>query len=302
MGRATSCILPLLLAAVSTGCGTSPTLATYRGDDRLETFRQADFVRVFRIHVPTRTAKGPAFPLVLALHGTGQTSEILQTDTGLDQAADSAGFIVVYLEAAVGGWDITGSLANLGLDELAYVRQVIRRVDELYVVDLNRVIAVGLSNGGVFAQYLACHLSDRVMGFVSVSASMPKVMADECTPTRPISALYILGTADPEFPVDGDALVRSADATLDVWRQNARCDGSRSRSAFPDVPGDGTTAWWSRYRPCANGAVVWLDSIVGGGHVWPGSVVPDPPSRGPSTLDLSANAEISRFLRATTRE
>jgi polyhydroxybutyrate depolymerase len=284
------------------GCGDSPVMATYQGDDRLESFMQADFTRIYRVHVPDRPQLGPAAPLVLAFHGVGQTSEQMKAQSGLDQMADAAGFIVVYLEAAMGAWDVFESLTFLGLDELGYVREVIERVDRAEVIDRERVIAVGLSNGGVFAQQLGCKLSGELAGFVAVAASMPKLMAESCNPTDPISALYVLGTADTFFPVTGGSALLSVDATLQQWAASNGCDGARERAAWPDVADDGTRAWWSRYRSCDGGTQVWLDSIVGGGHAWPGSLVPAPQAFGPTSRDISANAEIVRFLEAIRRD
>ena len=53
----------------------------------------------------------------------------------------------------------------------------------------------------------------------------------------------------------------------------------------------------SSYRSCDDNTVVALDSIVGGGHAWPGALVPAPESFGPTSRDISANEEIARFLR-----
>lgn len=292
----------LLLAILSlSGCGASPILATYEGDDRIESFMQADFTRFFRVHVPRRTELGPAAPLVLAFHGSSQNSEQLQAQTGLDRAADEGGFIVAYLEAPMGAWDVFDNLGGLGLDDLAYVREVINRVDRAYVMDRRRVIAVGLSNGGVFSQQLGCKLADEIAGFVSVAASMPRLMAEECAPSRPVSALYLLGTADPFFPVTGSNVLLPVDSTMHVWAQVNGCPASRSRAALPDLFEDGTVVYRSRYWPCSDGVRTELDSIVGGGHAWPSSVIAAPSSFGPTSLDISANDEIIRFLETIPR-
>lgn len=271
-------------------------MATYDADDRLESFMQADFNRIFWVHVPDRPEPGPAAPLVLAFHGSGQGAESFRALTGLDAVADREGFIVVYLQAAMGDWDIFDSIDFLGLDEIGYVREVIERVERTNVIDSRRIIAVGLSNGGVFSQQLGCKLADRLAGFVSVAASMPRLMAAQCTPSRPISALYVLGTADGFFPVGGSSTVLSTDATVGFWATANRCNGRRLRTMVPDREDDGTTVYRGQYYSCRNGTRTELDSIVGGGHAWPGGVVPAPAGFGPSSRDISANAEIVRFL------
>src|SRR5690606_2445805 len=129
----------------------------------------------------------PLAPLVLALHGYGQNSRDFRAVTGLDAAADRHGFIVAYLQAAMGAWDIFGGLGNLGLDDVDYVRQVIDRVSRNHPIDEDRIVVVGLSNGGVFAQRLACVMSTRIAGFVSVAATMPHLLAEQCRVDVPVS-------------------------------------------------------------------------------------------------------------------
>ncbi len=283
------------------GCDDGPVMATYAGEDRMESFMQANFTRFFNVHVPERAELGPAAPVVLAFHGTSQTGELLRQQSGLDAMADAEGFIVVYLEAAMGAWDIFGDLGFLGLDELGYVREVIERVDRAYVIDERRILAVGLSNGGVMAQQLACKLSDRIAGIVVVAATMPRRIANECEASRPVSALYVMGTADPFFPAAGNSVLLSMGETVEFWGRVNGCSGQRIRADVPDVPGDGTTVFLSWYRPCRDGVRTGLDSIVGGGHTWPGGAVPGPPSFGPTSRDISANAEIARFAKGIPR-
>lgn len=291
-------ILILTGTVVLAGCGQSATLATYQGEDWQDSFFQADFNRYYNVHVPERATAGPLAPLVLALHGYGQSSRDFRTSTGLDAAADQHGFIVAYLQAAMGAWDVFGGLGNLGLDDVEYVRQVIDRVSRRHPIDEDRIVVVGLSNGGVFAQRLACLMPNRVAGFVSVAASMPQLLADECRPDGKVSAFYLLGTADTQFPVDGNETLLSVDAMMNVWARTNGCSGRRRSAALPDRHDDGTLVYWSRYDQCDDDMRTWLDSIVGGGHAWPDAVIPVSERFGPTSRDVSANDEIARFLAA----
>ncbi len=272
-------------------------MATYKGDDQVVTFMQANYERFYRVHVPVRAELGPAAPLVLAFHGSGQTGEQLRALSGLDQAADAAGFIVVYPEAAMGNWDVFGSV-GFGLDELAFVREVIDRVTRTYVVDDRRIIAVGLSNGGVMAQQLGCKMADRIAGFVAVAASLSYFQAQDCHPSQPVSALFLLGTEDPFFPVAGNTTLLSFDATMQFWANVNACPGGRTSTVKPDIADDGTRVYWSRYHTCRDGARTELDSIVGGGHRWPDAttLVSVGGGLGITSQDISANDEIVRFL------
>ncbi|HRP08531.1 MAG TPA: PHB depolymerase family esterase [Gemmatimonadales bacterium] len=292
--------IPVLAVALA-ACGESATLATYQGEDRMESFWQTNFNRYYNIHVPERQVAGPVAPLVLALHGYGQNSRDFRASTGLDAAADQHGFIVVYLQAAMGAWDIFGGLGNLGLDDIDYVRRAIDQVTRLYPVDEDRIVAVGLSNGGVFAQQLACKLSNRIAGFVSVAATMPHLLADECAADRPVNAFYLVGTADTQFPFEGNETLLSFDGMMSAWARTNGCGGRRNSAAIPDRAEDGTRVYWSRYDKCDNGVRTWMDSIVGGGHAWPDAVIPPGERFGPTSRDINANDEIARFLQGLRR-
>lgn len=288
----------LLIASsliIAVGC-QSPTLATYRAEDWTGTFRQADFTRFYNVHVPERAEPGPVAPLVLAFHGVGQNGRDFRTLTRLDEAAAEYGFVVVYLEAAMGAWDIYGDLATLGLDEPGYVRRVIDEVSERHVIDENRIIAVGLSNGGVFAQRLACEMSHRISGFVSVSATLVRRVATECSVEQPVNAYYIAGSDDQHFPVDGNNVLHSVDDAMRFWASHNNCDRGTSHSQSADRVDDGTLVVHRRYRDCDDGGRVWLDSVVGGGHTWPGSGRPPSQANGITSEEVSASQQIGRFL------
>lgn len=298
----TSHARPLLAIALVAAIGCqSPTQASYRQEDWMATFRQADFTRVYHVHVPERAEPGPLAPLVLAFHGVGQNARTFRELTQLDLAAAEHGFIVAYMQAAMGAWDVYGDLHTLGLDEMDYVRRVIDEVSRRHPIDSDRIIAVGLSNGGVFSQRLGCAMSHRVAGFVSVSATLVQRIAAECGAERPLGAYYIAGTADHHFPIDGNNVLHSIDEAMQFWAGRNGCDGGRSSSQLADSFDDGTVVFHGRYDGCDDGSRVWLDSIVGGGHTWPGSGAGPSPANGITSAEISANARIGRFLAGLGR-
>ncbi len=283
-----------LLAACS---GPLPTTATYEGGDYLYEMQIQQIIRSYRVHVPAR-GPGPPMPMILAFHGSSQTAEGLKIQTGLDAAADRAGVIVVYVQSAIGIWDVTGDLAiPYGLDDIDFVHRVLDRVESDFVVDPGRVIAVGLSNGAVFVQRLGCVIPERIRGFVAVEGTLIRRIPRECPPGPPVSALFLSGTEDPFFDVHGDGTIFSVDSTMDFWARRAHCLPPRVSVQLPDTAHDGTVVWQSNYSRCASRTVrVILDSIVGGGHGWAGAAHPPGPAFGPTTRNLSANDAIIRFL------
>jgi polyhydroxybutyrate depolymerase len=288
-------LIPIALMLV--GCGSEPTAVTYGGGDYVEMVRVGLNDRFYRVHVPASLTPGHPAPLILAYHGVGINAMQMEGHTGLDAVTDSAGIITVYPESALGFWDTDGELADMGIDDVAFTLKIIDRVSSAVAVDRDRILAVGLSNGASFVQRLGCVLADRILGFVSVSGTMFRVVANDCHPQRPVSALYILGTDDTFFPPDGSETLLPIDSTMAVWARQGDCTGSRRTEMLPDTAGDGTVAYHSVYPMCTAGVHVELDSIAGAGHGWPGARRPlNPDVIGVTSRNLSANHEIVRFL------
>jgi polyhydroxybutyrate depolymerase len=284
------------LGAALPSCGSLPTTASYVGGDYTIEFPDPNIPRRFNVHIPAR-GKGPAMPVILAFHGSSQTAEGLELQTGLTAAADAAGAIVVYPASALGVWDVTGDLTDYGFNDLTFVNRLLDRVEQDFVIDQKRVIAVGLSNGAVFVQRLACEMSDRLAGFVAVEGTLIRRLGKDCPPGVSTNALYLLGTADPFFALQGDATLFPIDSTLLFWANRAGCRSPRVSVQLPYTAHDGTTVWRSSASGCGKHKLqVTLDSIVGGGHGWAGAVNPPSTAFGVTTRNLSANAAILRFL------
>jgi polyhydroxybutyrate depolymerase len=285
---------------VMLGCGPLPTSARYAGGDFVVEFPDPAIPRSYRVHVPERGI-GPPMPVVLAFHGSSQTAAGLEMQTGLDAVADREGVIVVYPQSALGVWDVTGDLADYGFNDIDFVNRLLDRLAQDYVVDQRRVVAVGLSNGAVFVQRLACEMPDRIAGFVAIEGTLLRRLARDCPVGGETSALYLLGTSDPFFGLNGDATLLPIDSTMGFWAARAHCRTPRRSVPLPDTAHDGTTVWQSSYPGCGQrNIVVELDSIVGGGHAWAGATHPPGPAFGATTRNLSANEEIIRFLNSAT--
>ena len=289
-----------LVCSSLAACAGAPTLATYEGRDTRGSMVMGTWTRSYIVHVPTRTTVGPLAPLIIVFHGLGQSATQLQQQTGLDEVADRAGFIVVYPEAAIGQWDVTGDFVDtFGFDDIAFARALIQRMSDGYVINPRRIYAVGLSNGAVFAQRLACEVTDKIAGFIAVAGTLSRPARDNCFPSQPVSGLYIIGSKDTQFPVGGNSVVLSVDSTMTFWGKQNHCAERGTRATLPDTAHDGTLAYRSRFLDCIDGGAIELDSIANGGHSWPGQVNPANANAAAATSrNLSANEEIRRFVMA----
>src|SRR4051794_18596982 len=168
--------LALVLALV-TGGGDDSSSATAAGDTTTHAQRLAapagctppapgdhrvtvdrDRVPVV-LHVPPGRAKDRR-PLVLVLHGAGQTWHDIATYTDYSRLADRRGFLVAYPSAKERRfWNISTRAG--GADDLGHLRRVITTLTGAAAcADPARVGVTGVSNGGGMSALLACRAAD----------------------------------------------------------------------------------------------------------------------------------------------
>jgi polyhydroxybutyrate depolymerase len=202
-------------------------------------------------------------PLVIALHGYTLNATWMESNTGFDQEAARAGFVVVYAQGIKNSWNAGTCCGHNTGDDVAFIRMLIDRLVGDDDVDARRVFVTGMSNGAAMAQRVACELADQVTAVASVSGSL---LVDSCLPSRPISLLEIHGTDDSVIPFSGGftAGLGEFPSTMSVMETWERVDGC---SDSPVATRSGITAI-SSWGGCSGGAVVALDAISGGKHVW----------------------------------
>lgn len=249
--------------------------------------------RTYRVFVPPTLDQSRPAPLLVVLHGGGNTVDSTVTTLMFDREASTWGFITAYPEGTRLEWNAgfcCGSAPSRNVDDVSFLSRLLDTIEAGHDVDRTRVFFVGVSNGAMLAYRFACEHADRVTAVGSVAGSM---RVDGCNPSRPVSTIELHGTADPLVPYAGGkpdapeaagaAPYDSAPAVAGRWAQADAC------APTPAVHGDGpvTTDTWSR---CARGASVSLVSVEGGGHTWFG------PGLGPADGALDATDVIWRFF------
>ncbi|MGH9265920.1 MAG: alpha/beta hydrolase family esterase [Acidimicrobiales bacterium] len=246
--------------------------------------------RTYRLYTPPDVEHEGPVPLVLALHGSGNSAESLVDASELDEAASAGGFIVAYPEAVGllwnGGFCCTGGRGDPGSD-VRFLGEVISDISGVRQVDQARIYAVGVSAGGVMAHRLGCDLAGRLAGVGAIAASM---VLEDCAPTRPVSVIVVHGTADGIVPYEGGRILGGA--TRPAPPAPAVAERWASLDACPDAPvtevrGAVTRGTWSG---CAGGARVRMVTVEGGGHNW------FLPVYGPPNGALDATAAITEFF------
>lgn len=116
---------------------------------------------------------------------------------GLNAVTDPRGWLVVAPDGIDHRWhDGREDIAD-GIDEVAFIRQLIDDVARRAPVDLDRVFATGISNGAMMSGRLACEVSDRIAAVAQVAGTLGVATEAACRPSRPVSVLVVAGTADP---------------------------------------------------------------------------------------------------------
>lgn len=242
--------------------------------------------RTFRLYVPGPDAPRP-MALVFVLHGGGGTGigMVRMTGDGFRGIAERDGAIVVYPDGVERQWndgrkDFSSRAHSENIDDVGFISRLIDRIAEEHAVDLGRVYATGISNGGMMSFRLGCGLSERLAAIAPVVANMPVDLIGDCAPAAPVSVLVTNGTEDPLIPFGGGhvvsprrsrGLVTSADDSLAFWARHNGCHAQPDVTILPDrAPGDRTHVERSVWTNCSAGVSVTLNKIVGGGHTWPG--------------------------------
>lgn len=308
MSGATGRVLTLLacgLALLTVGCRPEPTPAA-----GITTFTLDGLERSYTVHVPPGLSPDARPPVLLALHGGGGSAAQFASSSDLDRVADERGFVVVYGQGTSWGratlpvWnagDCCGQAvdAQQAVDDVAYAREVIRRVAADHAIDPTRVFVTGMSNGAMMAERLACEAADVFAGAASVAGVL---QVPRCAPSRPVPLLLIHGTDDPAVPYRGgtgsglgrvEAMPTEQD--LAGWAERNACAGPLVTEPVPALPDEnGRTVDLLSYSGCA--APVALYRINGGIHEWPGGRIDGPLNGGEVTTAIHASDAVADFF------
>ena len=251
---------------------------------------------VVRRYVSMRpTSLSSNAPVLLMLHATGITPEVMASLTEVADYAATQGFWAV-LPAAVGGvWK--DDPRTSGLDDVNFVNALIAQLVS-QGANPARIYVSGFSNGGFMATRLACTASDKIAAFGIVAATTRTGVSSTCgTPvSRPKT--WFVGTADTIVPILGALDLRSADSTMAFWNGLQGCGGVIANSIPNKVATDGTTVQQVRYTGCARGVENQMYTITGGGHAWPGGLAS---VTGVISQDIKATGLIWNFVRGYQR-
>lgn len=172
--------------------------------------------------------------LFLGFHGGGGNAALFATRPGLAEALYAMGQGSVFPQAINHWCDGRLPLESGWPADLEFVEHLIRNAGPMPLG------LVGLSNGAMFAQRLACELLPAPRALAMVMAAMPVDYLHEAPAGAPVHVMLAPSPVDAVFPWGGGSMlyidnetpggeVLSADDTLAFWLRRNRATGVQPR-------------------------------------------------------------------------
>jgi polyhydroxybutyrate depolymerase len=271
--------------------------------------------RTYRLYVPANAATRPSLPLILVLHGGGGAGVgmIGLTKGSFHTLADREGALIAYPDALNNNWndgrdDFQSKSHTARVDDVGFLRALVKDLRQRFPVDPTRVYATGASNGGMMSIRLACEAADLFAAVAPVIGSLPAGLADSCRPARPIGVVMMNGTEDRLVPYDGGVVLQRRGSVLgveDTARRFAAANGCAAQPVTETLPDrdseDGTQATRIAYSGCAVGGGMVLYRVEGGGHTWPMGAPYAPRLAGRVSQEIDGTAVIWDFFQRYRR-
>ncbi len=230
-----------------------------------------NITRSFLVHTPPGFTTAQQLPVVFNLHGYGSDAAQEEFYSRMSETSDANNFIVVYPNGLNNSWNSGFTLPyNSSPDDVGFISKIIDTLVTLYNIDLNRVYACGMSNGGYQSYRMGCDLENRIAAIASVTGVISSLTAFYCNnQSRKVPVLHIHGTMDPLVLYNGSAGSESVEATVSFWVNGNLCSAASDTFHYPDIDvTDSSTVERIHYTNCGDGSEVMFYKITDGGHTW----------------------------------
>lgn len=253
--------------------------AAVDGDAAMDLPRILGGDRPARVIVPPDYDASETWPVVILLHGYSASGIAQDAYFRMSQTAREQGFLLLRPDGTTdaGGnrfWNATARCCDFGgtgVDDVAYLREILAELAMHYNVDADRVYLVGHSNGGFMSYRMACDASDVITAIASL-AGATWTDAGRCgDPERPVSVLQIHGTNDATIAYATLGAELGAQDSVERFAERAGCNLAGAETLAPrDLDSSllGDESEVVAYRDgCAEGVDYALWTIDNGGHL-----------------------------------
>ena len=273
-----SCLLIFIVVAMSIGtascsrtAATSTPMPTLAPGGYQRTLAVNGQSRTYLLYVPPNLDSSQPVPVVFGFHGYTANGARFRDVTGFNAIADTNGILAVYPEGEGGdhSWNAGGCCAGArtaGLEDVAFVRQILSDLKTIANIDPQRIYATGHSNGAMFVYRLACEMADT---FAAIAPVAGPLFYSPCKPEKPVSVIHVHGLADTSVPYAGGAFAGYPSMTFPSVAESiaawVKLDGC---TADAQVDEQGVVTH-TAYASCKGGAAVELYAIEELDHSWP---------------------------------
>ena len=243
-------------------------------DLTMQTLTHDNVVREYYVSYP-ENIDGPV-PLIINMHGFASHAIDQKDYSKMDSYAHSRGVAVVYPEGISRSWNVgtEGSLTNE--DDVGFISTLIDSIATDFDIDLDRIYACGMSNGGYMSYELICNLSDKITAFGSVTGNFMLNDNQSCAVNREIPLIHIHGTKDRlvDYENSRDDAMNTMDS-INYWVKHNKLTQVELEVIDDLDPSDGTNVEkFTFYSENSDTKVVHF-KIYNGGHQWFGSPIAD---------------------------
>lgn len=272
----------------------SPLKRSHPAGSTAYRMRSGGVERRYVMYVPKDRAAGTSLPVVFDFHGSGSDPGEEMQISGLADAAERYGFLLLMPVAAVampgGGYTWNVPPDKQLPDDVLFAIDVLEHAAERVAIDRHRVYLTGFSGGARLASQVACAIPERIAAIGAVGGLRFPPNCD----ARPVPVVAFHGTGDPINPYAGGGAEYwgyGVEAAVSGWIGR---NGCAAEPATTRLSGSVTAL---RYHDCRRGADVVLYRVEGGGHTWPGSAYPFPEERfGKTESGLDATERMLEFF------
>ena len=164
--------------------------------------------RHYRIVMPEGHDGSTPVGALIWSHGYKGSAAGVMRNRGLRRMVSDAGLALIAAQGVNGTWDLPygpRTFDSTGAAEFAYFDAVIADATAPHHTDPDRILASGVSPGGMMVWNLACSHPDLFAGFIPISGTFWLKPPESCT--GPASSIvHIHGTQDKTVPLKGRAI------------------------------------------------------------------------------------------------
>lgn len=266
--------------------------------------------RNYLVYMPSKLNNKKKPPMVLCLHGFGQSAQKVIEMTGgkLNELAQRDGVVVVYPNAIANHWnDKMGGVykATDDVDDVGFISALIDKCKKKYNIDSNRIYVMGLSNGGGMTYRLSCEIPEKLKAIAPVISSMGVKSAKEYKKAKPLPILIMNGTSDPIVPwkggevnIDGNVMpiLLSCDDNVLYWINRNGASKKAEVKNLPHINKKDKSHIITETYKSDNGNDVILYKVVGGGHTLPSLSPTSSNPDNPQNMDIDGSEVIWNFF------